>query len=191
MANLLDGVQFRTLKPGFPSWTAQQENYFSEWTDCADVTSFPDNTEFRVKPVHVYVVKCKDRTDIITEEKTRAMARVATLTEQNSNVSIFKETKPAPTIGQWLVDKNIQFKLGNSEKWNQGTYFGGANRGATIKFRTRPDYYWNVTIKTGIAQANLSFDDADELSKYIDRQIRTSESDFTITRRAYGITLAI
>lgn len=184
MANLLHELEYRTLKSQLPSWRVD-DNY-SEWSPCGDRTEFPDGTQYRVKEKLEYVVTFNSRKDLATEDKTRAMARVAKLIEDGLEVSINKYTKTSVGVASWLVDNNIQFKLSGAEKWTNATYFGDSNQGAAIKFRKRPDTYFEVSVKAGIVQSTLTFDDVDELSKYLDRQLRTSDNNFVIARRAYG-----
>lgn len=187
MANLLVGVQYRTLKAQLPSWRVE-ENY-NEWQDCGHLTDFPSGTEFRVKPVISYKVTFNGKLDSSHEDKTRAMARVSKLTEDDFIVEVSKEVRASPGIATYLSDMNIQFKLAGSEKWMNPPHFGGTAVGSPIRFRKRPDTYFDVSIQTGIAQSRLTFDDVDELSKYLDRQLRTSDNNIVIQRRAYGLTV--
>lgn len=187
MANLLDGLQYRELKAQLPSWR-HDENY-TEWLDCGNSNVFPSHTEFRVKPKLFYVVSFNGKLDTETEDKTKAMSRVAKLIEDGFTVSVSKEDATVPGVSQWLTDNDIQFKLAGSEKWLSGMYLPGVAVSAAIKFRKRPDTYYQVDVKNGIAQSILTFDDVDELSKYLDQKLRTSENNFVITRRPYGINL--
>jgi hypothetical protein len=187
MPNVLEGVEYRTLKSQLPSWRVE-ENY-NEWLPCGSLTEFPSGTEFRVKEELEYVVTFNSRKDLSTPDKTKAMARVAKLIEDGFEVSVNKYAKTQPGIASFLSDNNIQFKLSGSDKWLNPPHFGGVAQGSPIRFRKRPDTYFEVQIKTGIAMSSLTFDDVDELSKYLDRQLRTSENGFTVTRRHYGITV--
>ena len=187
MANVLEDIEYRILKTQLPSWRVD-ENY-TEWTDCGQSTQFPDGTEFRIKEKTVYVVTFNSRKDLETEDKTRAMARVAKLLEDDFEVSINKFTRTVPHIGQFLAERNVQFKLKGSERWMSPNHFGGSNKGSAISFRFRPDHYFQVNVQNGIAISTLDFDDVDVVSDYVDRQLRTSENSIHITRRPYGITI--
>lgn len=188
MANVLEGIEYRTLKAQLPSWVAE-ENY-EEWADCGGMTDFPTGTEFRVKEETVYVVTFNSRKDLETEDKTRAMARVAKLIEDDFEVSINKYVKTKPHVAAYMADNNIQFKLSGSDRWLNSPHFGGKAVGSPIRFRKRPDTYFDVSVQTGIAQSKLTFDDVDDLSTYLDRQLRTSDNNIVITRRAYGTLIS-
>lgn len=185
MTNVLDGVQFRTLKAQLPSWR-NEENY-NEWTDCGEVTNFPSGTEFRVKEEIEYVVTFNSRKDTSTPDKHKAMARVAKLLEDDFEVSVNKFVKTQPGIATYLSDQMVQFKLAKSDKWMNPPHFGGKCVDSPIRFRKRPDTYFQVDIRNGIAMSTLTFDDVDELDKYVSKQLRTSENNISITRRTYGI----
>lgn len=186
MANVLDGVEFRTLKAQLPSWR-NEENY-NDWTDCAATTEFPSGTEFRVAPVIKYVVTDSfDKRVLTSGDKTEAMAKVSSMLAEDKFAAIRKDALPSPGIATYLSDNNIQFKLVGSEKWLNAPHFGGQAGGSPIRFRKRPDTYFQVYVKTGIAMSTLTFDDVDELDKYVSKQLRTSENNITITRRPYGI----
>lgn len=187
MANVLDGIEYRTLKAQLPSWRVE-ENY-NDWADCGSLTEFPSGTEFRVKEEMEYVVTFNDRKDTSTPDKTKAMARVSKLIEDGFEVSLNKFVKTQPGIATFMSENNIQFKLSGSDRWLNPPHFGGTAMGSPIRFRKRPDTYFDVSVKAGIAQSNLTFDDVDELSKYLDRQLRTSDNNIVITRRAYGTTV--
>lgn len=184
---ILDGIQYRTLKAQLPSWRVE-ENY-NDWADCGTLYEFPSGTEFRVKEEIEYVVTFNDRKDTSTPDKTKAMARISKLIEDGFEVSLNKFVKTQPGVATYLSDQGVQFKLVGSDKWLNPPHFGGTAIGSPIKFRLRPSVYWEVSVKTGIAQSILNFDDVDELDKYISRQLRTSDNNIVITRRAYGITL--
>lgn len=185
MANVLDGVEYRTLKAQLPSWR-NDENY-NDWADCAGMIDFPSGTEFRVKEETEYVVTFNSRKDTSTPDKTRAMARVSKLLEDGFEVSVDKFVKTHPGIATYLSARGIQFKLKASDKWLNPPNFGGKAVDSPIRFRKRPDSYFQVDVKTGIALSTITFDDVDELDKYVSRQLRTSENNITITRRPYGI----
>lgn len=187
MANVLDGVQYRTLKAQLPSWRVE-ENY-NEWDNCGNLTEFPSGTEFRVAPVIKYVVTDSfDKKVLTSGDKTEAMAKVASMLAEGTFAAIRKDALTSPGIATYLSDNSIQFKLVGSEKWLNAPHFGGKSVGSPIRFRKRPDIFWDVSVKTGIAQSNLTFDDVDDLDKYVSRQLRTSDNNIVITRRAYGIT---
>lgn len=188
MANVLEGIEYRTLKAQLPSW--QVEENYNDWADCGNLTEFPSGTEFRVKEEIEYVVTFNSRKDTVTSDKTKAMARVAKLIEDDFEVSVNKYVKTAPHVATFLSDNGIQFKLVGSDKWVNPPHFGGTAVGSPIRFRKRPDTYFDVSIKAGIAQSNLTFDDVDELTKYLDRQLRTSDNNIVITRRAYGTLIS-
>jgi len=187
MPNVLEGIEFRELKAQLPSWRVDEN--FTEWQDTDGRVEFPTGTEFRIKEEVEYVVTFNSRKDTSTTDKTKAMARVAKLLEDDFEVTVNKFTRTQPSIGQYLVDKGVQFKLTGSEKWMAATHFGGSNQGARIKFRIRPDNYFSVQVKNGIALSELNFDDVDELETYLTRQLRTSENNIVITRRNYGVSL--
>lgn len=188
MANVLEGIEYRTLKAQLPSWRAE-ENY-SEWADCGNITEFPSGTEFRMKPIIEYVLTDSfDKKVLTSRDKTEAMAKVSSMLAEDKFVAIRKEHRATVGIATHLSDNLIQFRLIGSDKWLNPPHFGGKAVGSAIRFRKRPDTYLDVSIKAGIAQSNLTFDDVDELSKYLDRQLRTSDNNFVIQRRAYGLTL--
>lgn len=189
MSNLLDGLQYRLVKTQLPSWKPD-ENY-GDWQDCDDCTSFPPGTQFRVAPKFVYTVTFNGRTDVATTtDKNHAMSRVAKLVDDGFSVQISKDEATTPTVSQWLADNKIQYKVGDQASWVIGTHFSGGAH-TNVKFRKRPDNYWQVSIKNGIAQSELNFDDVDDLEKYLIRQIRTSENNIFITRRSYGTILSL
>jgi len=188
MAHVLDGIEFRTLKAQLPSWR-NDENY-NEWTDCGSSTDFPSGTEFRIKPIVWYILTDSfDKKILSSKDKTEAMAKVSSLLAEDKFVAIRKEVAASPNIATYLADKSVQFKLVGSDKWLNPPHFGGKAIGSPIRFRKRPDTYFQVDVKTGIAMSTLTFDDVDELDKYISKQLRTSENNITITRRAYGTTV--
>jgi hypothetical protein len=190
MANVLDGVQFRTLKAQLPSWRVD-ENY-SDWMDCGDSTTFPSETEFRMAPVIKYVVTDSfDKVILTSGDKTAAMAKVSTMISEDRFATIRREEAATPGVAQYLSDRGVQFKLKNSDPWMSPAHFAGKNSDSVIWFRFRPDTYFQVQVKNGISLADLTFDDVDELTEYLDRQLRTSENDIHITRRAYGTSLYI
>lgn len=188
MANTLDGVQFRTMKAQLPSWRVE-ENY-NDWADCGNVTNFPSGTEFRVAPVIKYVVTDSfDKRVLTSGDKTEAMAKVSSMLAEDKFASIRKEEATTPGIATYLADRSVQFKLTGSDKWLNPPHFGGTAIGSPIRFRKRPDTYFQVDVKTGIAMSTLTFDDVDELDKYVSKQLRTSENNIFITRRSYGTTV--
>jgi|SRR5438045_580723 len=187
MPNVLEGVDYRTLKSQLPSWRVE-ENY-NDWLPCGSLTEFPSGTEFRVTPVIKYVITDSfDKYVLSSPNKTEAMAKVSSMLAEDKFVAIRKEEATSPGIATYLSDQVIQFKLIGSDKWLNPPHFGGTAVGSPIRFRKRPDNYFQVDIKTGIAMSTLTFDDVDELTKYLDRQLRTSENNIVITRRNYGIT---
>jgi len=186
--SVLNGVQYRTLKAQLPSWKVE-ENY-NEWADCGTLTEFPSGTEFRVAPVIKYVVTDSfDKKVLTSGDKTEAMAKVSSMLAEGQFAAIRKEEPTSPGIAPYLSDQNVQFKLAGSDRWLNPPHFGGISVGSPIRFRKRPDTYFDVSMKSGIAQSNLTFDDVDELSKYLDRQLRTSDNNIVITRRAYGLNI--
>lgn len=188
MANVLEGVEYRTLKAQLPSWRAE-ENY-NEWAACGTLTEFPSDTEFRVKPVIKYVVTDSfDKKVLTSGDKTEAMAKVSSMLAEDNFAAIRRDKLASPGIATFLADRGVQFKLSGSDKWLNPPHFSGKAVGSPIRFRLRPDTFFDVSIKVGISQANLTFDDVDELSKYLDRQLRTSDNNIVITRRAYGTTV--
>lgn len=187
MTNVLDGVQYRTLKAQLPSWR-NEENY-NDWEDCGNITEFPSGTEFRVKEEIEYVVTFNSQKDTSTPDKTKAMARVAKLLEDGFEVSVNKFVKTQPGIATYLSGQMVQFKLAKSDKWLNPPHFGGKCVDSPIRFRKRPDSYFNVDVRTGIAVSTLTFDDVDEVDKYVSRQLRTSDNTIIISRRAYGLSI--
>jgi hypothetical protein len=190
MANLLKGLQYRELKQEMPNWRSYGTvKDFTEWTDCKDLTSFSTGTQFRVAPVFDYVVKIPGRISTIDNRDT-AMGRVARALDEGHEVHVVKEEKATKSTGQFLTDNNIQYKTDGSGSWTSGNYFTGGYS-SRVHFRIRPDTYFQVDIKTGIAQSTLNFDDVEELAKYVDKQLRTSDNNIFITRRNYGLTLSL
>lgn len=190
MTYVLEGVQFRELKTQLPSWT-DAHNY-RDWEDCNGRVDYPTGTEFRVKPVMHYVVTDSfDKVILTTTEKTAAMAKVATVVTSDNFAAVRKEVLTSPGIAQYLSNRGVQFKLTGSERWVNPPHFGGVAVGSPIRFRLRPDDYFQVDVKTGIAQSTLEFDDVDELEKYVSRMLRTSNNSIHVTRRPYGITLSL
>ena len=188
MPNVLEGVQYRTLKAQLPSWKVE-ENY-NDWADCGSLTEFPSGTEFRVAPIIWYVLTDSfDKKILSSKDKTEAMAKVSSLLAEDKFVAIRKEVAASPGVAAYLADKSVQFKLAGSDKWLNPPHFGGKAVGSPIRFRKRPDTYFQVDIKQGITMSTLTFDDVDELTKYLDRQLRTSENNFTVTRRLYGTVI--
>jgi hypothetical protein len=117
------------------------------------------------------------------------MAKVSSMLAEDKFATIRKEEAASPGIADYLSDKNVQFKMSKSGKWLNPPHFGGTAIGSAIYFRMRPDTYFSVSLKTGISQAVLTLDDVEQLAAYVDRQLRTSDNDLTITRRPYGNTL--
>jgi hypothetical protein len=162
MTNVLDGVQFRTLKVQFPSWRTEES--YHPWQDCEQLTNFPSGTEFRVAPVTQYVVTDSfDKKVLTSKDKTEAMAKVSSMLAEDNFASIRRDETKLPHIAAYLSDQSIQFKLSGSDKWLNPPHFGGTAVGSAIRFRRRPDTYFQVDIKTGIAMSTLTFDDVDEL----------------------------
>lgn len=186
MANILDGIEFRMLKAQLPGWRTE-ENY-GEWTACGAGDYFPSGTEFRVAPVIKYVVTDSfDKTVLASEDKNKAMAKVSSMLAEGKFAAIRRDELTSPGIAAYLSDQGIQFRLVGSDKWMNPPYFAGTAVDSPIRFRKRPDNYFSVRVTTGVSMAELTFDDVEELSKYLDRQLRTSENNITITRRSYGI----
>ena len=186
MTNVLDGVQFRTYKADLPSWR-NSENY-TDWVDCGSTVQFPSGTEFRVTPCITYVVTDAIDKQLFEGNKNEAMSKVASMLADDTFAAIRKEVRTSPGVANYLSDQTVQFKLTGSEKWMNPVHFGGKAVGSPIRFRKRPDIFWEVSVKTGIAQSTINFDDVDELDKYVSRQLRTSDNNLVITRRAYGLT---
>lgn len=187
MTNVLDGVQYRTLKAQLPTWKVD-ENY-NDWEDCGSSTEFPSGTEFRVKEEIEYVVTFNSRKDTATPDKNKAMARVAKLLEDGFEVSVNKYAKTQPGIATFLTDKGVQFKLVKSDKWLNPPHFGGTAIASPIRFRKRPDSYFQVDIKNATSMSTIIFDDVDVLDTYVSRQLRTSDNNLIISRRAYGLNI--
>lgn len=186
MANLLAGLQYRELKAQLPSWK-NEENY-TDWQDCGDLTNFPTGTQYRVKPETVYVVTDSfDKKVLTSRDKTEAMAKVSSMLAEDMFAGIRKEDKTKPSVAQYLTDNAIQFKLEGSDKWTNATYFGDSNMASRIQFRLRPDTYFELNVRQGISLSTLTFDDVDDVVKYVERQLRTSENNLTINRRFYAV----
>lgn len=188
MTFVLEGVQFREPKDQFPSWDG--DNY-RDWEDCNGRVDYPTGTEFRLPPRFDFVVTDSfDKTVLKTENKTEAMARVSNMISDENFAAIRREQFAQITVAQFLAKKDIQLKQKGQNRWQSATHFSGVTSSPT-RFRFRPDDYFQVDVKTGIAQSTLDFDDVDELEKYVSRMLRTSNNSIHVTRRPYGITLSL
>lgn len=194
MANMFDGIQYRELKVNFTSW--QDDNY-TAWQDCGDLTNFATGTQFRVKPVFDYEVTITTndslavKTDIRTTSKDKAMSRVATLVEEGKRVRIDKKERATAGVSTLLSERGAQFKVLGSNKWVHPNYLSTAGQGSPIQFRLRPDTYFEVLVASPASpmsaqiSSTLTFDDVEDVVNYISRQLRTSENNFSIKKRAY------
>ena len=191
MTNVLDGIEYRTLNPNLPSWN---KDVYTDWLPAGNLTSFPSGTQFRVPPKFTYEVASRDNenvqsvVELRTPSKDNAMKKVAQLVEEGKAVRLEKHEVPTLTASGHMAENHVQFKLAGQDKWTHAQYLTQGSMGVTskIQFRARPDNYFQVDVKNGIALSTLDFDDVEELARYIDRQIRTSENNITITRRSYG-----
>lgn len=183
MANLLEGLQFAELKSTLSAWN---EDNYTDWQDITDQVTFHTGTKFRVKPVYEYAVLSNGVLMGKSPSKNQGMAVVARLLDENKHAEIFKHERTAATVTTFLSENSIQFKHDGADRWTHPQYFSsGAVLNSRIHFRKMPDCYWSVAIKTGIAQSTLTFDDVEELDKYISKQLRTSDSSISIARVAY------
>lgn len=187
MSNFLKGLQYRERKHELPTF---HDEGFTAWKDVTDETTFHTGTQFRLAPAYVYVVT--DSTDVVVDSydtKTAAMSKVASMVDTDLFAVIRREEKTSPGISTWLGDNNIQYKLVGHNSWSHGQYFApSTTANGRVKFRVRPDHFFDVTVQTGIAQSTITFDDVDEVDEYVSRQLRTSQNTISINRRAYGIT---
>jgi hypothetical protein len=185
MSNVLDGVQFRTTLPSFPSWNDKEGDRYSDWCDCDNVTQFPSGTEFRLKPDYVYTVGSAGLEGQTYNDKTTAMAEVSRRIDAGEIVKLSKDLKVNKSLNEFLMSKNIQYKMGSEGDWTMPKHFGGSIQGCSITWRVRPDTYFVVKVSSGISMSELSFYDVDKLNKYVSNQLRTSENNISITRRRY------
>lgn len=187
MVNILEGLQFREPNPHMPSWNEK----YGDWKDAKGETVFSTGTQFRLEPKFEYVVRYNGTIGQKTPSKTNAMASVSTYIEQGFTVSLEKLDLTMPSVSEWLSTKKIQYQAIGQDKWVHGQYFSHGPTGISnrMKFRLRPDTYFQVDIKNGIVMSTLEFDDVDKLSEYLDRQLRTSENNIVITRRSYGLNI--
>lgn len=191
MANILDGIQYRTLNPALPSWN---KDIYTDWMDTDGVLVFPSGTHFRVKPVFHYEVESRidenvqSIVELRTPSKDAAMKKIAQLVEEGKAVKIAKHEAPTPTVNSLLADRNIQFKLVGQDKWTHPNYLsiGSMGTNSRIEFRVRPDLYWEVTTSGAVSNSCLTFDDVEALHTYVNRQLRTSDFDISIRKVRYA-----
>lgn len=182
MTNILDGLQFRTLKTQFPSYSngtmrVEDDNYFV-WGDVVNLNeTFPTGTQFRMRPVYKYEVNA-DGVVKTYGNKDTAMSMVATSLEAGTAVRIFRvdETKD---LTEFLFNKNVQWRTPSGDKWQSVQYLTLTNLSQPIQLRIRPDNYFGVKHNT-LNGTEITFDDSDRLAKYVDSQIRTGNANLTV-----------
>lgn len=191
MTDVLDGIEFRTLNPALPSWN---KDIYTDWLPAGNLTEFPSGTQFRVKPVFNYVVEsCADENvqsvvELRTPSKDNAMKKVAQLVEEGKAVKIEKYQIPTKNLNGLLTDRKVQYKFAGQDRWTHPNYLTAGSMGITssVKFRIRPDLYWEVTVKGAVSENKLTFDEFDTMHKFVDNKIRTTDFDISIRKLRYA-----
>lgn len=184
MSKFLQDIQYRVRKASFSNWQAGQD--YEDWKDITTESEFLSGTQFRLKPVFEYVVNDSINTfRIATENEALNRVVIGITRGKQVTVSRVEKTHTGGDITQVLFSRNVQFKLGLENKWTGITYFNASSCDRDIKFRIRPDHYYEVVTFNDLISGLQTFDDVEAVAKYVDSRIRTSGEDFTLRKKKY------
>lgn len=181
MANMLDGIEFRTYTATH-GWTA--------WETCPNNTNtFGGTLDFRVKPIYKYEVWSNGKVQTNTSDKNKAMSLLASLVETEHKASIERVQVPTQTIGELFAARKIQFRLHEDQDWRDGKYLPSGVTTGTLQFRLRPDHYWEVRVGTDVvSNSTLTFDDPVKLARYLNNYACSNNtSSLSVYPRKYDV----
>lgn len=185
MTNFLKEFQFREPSSDLPNW--DDEEYFSDWQDIEDSSGiFNSRTQFRLKPKYVYSVATKDMPKSEQFKSFQEMTeRVNVLVEEGHIVTIEKAELTTGGVIDYMLSNNIQFKESNKGMWRNATYFSPSGHSNILTFRTRPDYYYNISTNNDVITGEITFDDIEDAAVYVNSRVRTEGMSFSFQRVKY------
>lgn len=179
----LTGVQYRTLKAQFPSTVWRQDLDYEDWQDVDNMNQvYSTGTQFRMKPKYKYEVTI-DGVTRQHNDKDKAMSSVAEALSLGMKTAI-NRLDETPDLIEFLFNKNVQWSAVGSDRWQSATYLSTAGLPNRTQLRIRPDNFFGVKHNV-LNGTEITFDSVDKLAKYVDNQIRTGSTDFTVRSIKY------
>jgi hypothetical protein len=186
--NILAGLQVATQKPSMhgtyvPTWSA-----FSP--AASGVVKFSGPTRFIADSVITFEVTYYhdniSNTDTFSS-KDKAFDFMGNKLEDGYSVSCRKR-ELTPAIDDVIKGRKLQYRVLSgvfNNNWNDLTRMSNEltfNGG--VEFRIRPDYFHVVTT-ISITSGSITFEDIEDLAKYVDKRIRTNGLDFYVRKVKY------
>jgi len=184
MINALEGVQFRERKAEFPSY-GDDDILYGEWEYVAETDGvlFPSYTQFRLKPVIAYEVTGSTLENPRFTDLSEAMAKVSHNVEAYG-VATIRAIPQKMDLITYLNSRTVQIRrAGYDDSWKSIIYITPTEITEPTYFRIRPDHHFRVVTDSAV----IKFDDADNLAKYVDKQIRTGSYDFKVEAIKYAV----
>ena len=193
MTNFLKDVEYRYLSKGGYSVAG---NGFTEWEPVNRIDRvFPEGTVFRVTPYTEYEISTDEGVQEKFRNKDKALSSVARLVTDGHEVTI-QGNVYVPDVKLRLVENKVEFRTRSTNKagtvvthgdwYNFYTFSLEYGYAQEIELRQRPDFQYKVTTIDDVISGEVSFDDVDKLTQYLDNRIRTNGMDFSVRRVPYG-----
>lgn len=182
MTKINQNLQYAEWVQSFPNWNGSPSGAYAEWKDVpADKTVFMANTKFRAKPVIAYRVTANSYNNQFAD-KNAAMSAVAALVSVGKSATI--DTFQEPYKCSELAPK-LQWRT-SASSWLDVTDISKVKSAGAIEFRIRPDFYYEVDVKTAHSTfSSQVFHDKVQLTEYVNRLMASEETTFTVKTVRY------
>lgn len=184
--NILESVQYRTNTVSYanvtPSkgWDMFDLFQGGGWEDVpVGKTSFPTNTQFRMKPEMVY--KLHEGASYRTfANRSSLMVEINKKLDAGDTVSVSSGEQTSTKHSNPLLQVFDGVKWASVNISGQPAVFAYA-----ANFRLRPDHYHKVVTQDSLVKGEIDFHDIDKLAAYVDKRLRTNGLDFSVKKVKY------
>lgn len=176
---LLEGIQYRELKPEMPDYRHTEDQRYGDWLDVPGSgkgMTFATSVQFRTKPEYIYSVngvgEHANFDDALLALKTR-------FSNGALDVRITKKELARVPVDVLLAERHVQYSSGAN--WYDVKEGFKGNIFHRIQFRVRPEVYWDVQFGDG--RKTKVFHQEDELNMFVKDMLEKKQYNFSVSER--------